>query len=311
MRQVLGESREPAAKPEARYRPRGRIITFGSPKGGTGKTTLAINTAVSLRKATRRSVVIADADFAAPALDVAMNLQAERDVGDLLDRISRLDEQLVSGVLTPHSSGIQVLLAPPPGELEFALTVPQVQQILVSLQRIFSWVVVDLGISMDEMSFAYLDSADRVIMSVLPEMVGLRNSRLMIRELLSRGYPPDKVWVVLNRGSMRAGITQKDIESRLQIPIRHVIPDDQPLATHSINRGVPLIISHPRSAVARAVDKLGRDLIFELAPELMPQPRVGLLRRLFGRGSGRDEALPEDLGLVSQPQTDVETISGE
>jgi pilus assembly protein CpaE len=221
-----------------------------------------------------------------------------------------LDGQLVSGVLTPHSSGIQVLLAPHPGELELALTVPQVQQILVSLQRMFSWVVVDLGLPMDETSFAFLDSADRVIVSVLPEMVGLRNARLMIRELLSRGYPPDKVWVVLNRGSMRAGITQKDIESRLQIPVRLVIPDDQALATHSINRGVPLAVSHPRSAVARAVDKLSRDLIFDLAPEQIPQPRRGFLRRLFGGGSGRDGALPEDRA-VSQPSADMEAVSGE
>jgi pilus assembly protein CpaE len=284
MRQLLGMRRAGGAEPGAEDRPRGRIVVFCSPKGGTGRTTLAINTAVCLQMASWRQVAIVDADFSAPALDVALNLQAERDVADLLGRISRLDEELVSGVLAQHSSGISVLLAPPPGDLEAPLTLPQVQQILVSLQRMFSWVVVDQGLPLNETSFGYLDSADRVMMTFLPEMVGLRNSRLMMEELRARGYPPDKVWMVLNRGTMRAGIPRKDIEDRLQMSVHHVIPDDQPLVTHSINRGVPLVVSHPRSAVARAVDKLAQNLIADLAPEQRQQSKVGLFGRLFSAG---------------------------
>jgi hypothetical protein len=91
----------------------GRIIVFCAPKGGTGRTTMAINTAVSLRKATRMPVVLVDADYAAPALDVALNLQGELNITELLPRMSQLDKSLVAGVLAVHVSGIHVLLAPP------------------------------------------------------------------------------------------------------------------------------------------------------------------------------------------------------
>ena len=128
----------------------------------------------------------------------------------------------------------------------------------------FSWVIVDLGLPLDETAFAFLDGADRTIMTVLPEMVGLRNTGLMLDELRGRGLAEEKIWLVLNRATMRGGVSQSDIQERLRLGVTYRCPDDQPLATHSINRGVPLVMSHPRSAVGRAIRKLAQQLIEEL-----------------------------------------------
>jgi len=264
------------------------VIIFCAPKGGTGRTVLAINTAVSLRTATKRPVALMDADYSAPALDVALNLDWERSVSYLLPRLSRMDEDLISSILATHASGIEVLLAPPPADLSNPISLPQVQQILVLLKRMFPWVIVDLGLPLDERAFAFLDGADCIIMCVLPEMVGLRNTRLMLDQLHARGYPGEKVWLVLNRATLRAGVTRSDIEERLRVQVKHTIPDDQPLVTHSINRGVPLVMSHRRSAVGRAVRKLAERLMEDLpvemeAAESAAEAGGGLMRRLFGR----------------------------
>jgi len=267
LQQVLAPRRRPPPEEEAPERVAGRIVVFCAPKGGTGRTTLAMNTAVSLRMATKQPVVLVDADYSAPALDVALNLHSERTVSDLLPRLARLDGDLISGVLATHASGIQVLLAPPPVALSNPISLPQVQHILVLLRRMFPWVIVDLGLPLDETAFAFLDGADRIIMSVLPEMVGLRNTRLMLDQLRRRGYADERVWLVLNRATMRGGVSQSDIEERLRVQVTHRIPDDQPLATHSINRGVPLAMSHRRSAVGRAIRKLTKELIEDLSAE--------------------------------------------
>jgi pilus assembly protein CpaE len=160
---------------------------------------------------------------------------------------------------------------------------PQVQQILVLLKRMFPWVVVDLGLPLDDTAYAFLDSADHIIMTMLPEMVGLRNCRLMLDQLRARGYPDWKVSPVLNRSTMQGGVTEPDIEERLMVRLRHSIPDDQPLATHSINRGVPLVMSHRRSAVARAVWKLAQQLVDELPSKTEPEPTRSVVGRLFAR----------------------------
>jgi pilus assembly protein CpaE len=245
----------------------GRIIVFCAPKGGTGRTSMAINTAVSLHSATSEPVALVDADYAAPALDVALNLQGERTITDLLPRMSQLDKELVSGVLADHASGIRVLLAPPPADLTKPISLPQVQHVMSWLKRMFPWVLVDLGLPLDETSFAFLDGADRIIMSVLPEMIGLRNTRLMLDQLHERGYPDDKIWLILNRAGLVGGVSARDIESRLHVRIKLTVPDDQPLATLSVNRGVPAVLSHRRSALAKAYRRLAEELAAEMSEE--------------------------------------------
>jgi len=291
LRQVLSSrpSFVEADEEEESEAPLGRTIVFCAPRGGTGRTTLAINTAISLRQITNMPVVLVDADYAAPALDVALNLPEERDISDLLPRLSLLDEELIFGVLARHVSGIHVLLAPPPADLASPVSPSQAQEVLHWLRRLFPWVIVDVGLPMDETAFAFLDSADRIILCVLPEMAGLRNTRLMLDQFKGRGYPERKTWLVLNRATMNGGISAGDIEERLHVHIAYRIPDDQPLATHSINRGVPLVMSHRRSALARAFRDLARRLAEEMMGVVEPvderRAGVGFLRRLFRRTS--------------------------
>ncbi|HBY97239.1 MAG TPA: hypothetical protein DEP84_25420, partial [Chloroflexi bacterium] len=298
LRQVLARTPGKNGVGPAAQTTNGRVIVFCAPKGGTGRTTLAINTSIRLQTISRKEVVLMDADYASPAVDVALNLPSRRTVVDLLPRLSRLDDDLISGVLVRHASEIRVLLAPPPADLSSPMSLPQVQQVLVGLKRLFPWVVVDLGLPLDETAFAFLDSADRIVISVLPEMVGLRNTRLMLDQLQERGYPDEKVWLVLNRATMVGGVPLGDIERRLRVTVKYSIPDDQPLATHSINRGVPLVMSHERSAVARAVQQFAQRLVESLSDDL---PRHGM------KAEQHSERLSGWIGRFRRPIRSAET----
>ena len=109
-----------------------------------------------------------------------------------------------------------MLLAPPPAHAGLDISLPQVQQIVTMLKQMFDWVVVDLGLPLDEPACGFLDCADRIIVNVLPEMVGLRNTRLMLDHFHNRGYAEEKIWLVINRASMTGGIARRDIEDRLR-----------------------------------------------------------------------------------------------
>ena len=291
LHQVMAYQRAPTVEPSVVEGVNGRIIVFCAPKGGTGRTTLAVNTAIALREIDDRPVVIVDADYAAPAIDVALNLDPGRNVADLLPRLTRLDEMLIESVLSEHTSGLKVLLAPPPADLHAPLTLPQVQHILVMLKRMFPWVIVDLGLPMDETAFAFLDGADRVIMTVVPEMVGLRNTRLMLNHFADEGYPQEKTWLVLNRSTLRGGITRADIEQRLRVPVGFEVPDDQALVTHTVNRGVPLMLTHRRTAVARGIRRIAQQLSQErregpgYVGEVQREESHSLLGRFFPSSS--------------------------
>jgi pilus assembly protein CpaE len=251
--QVLTQHQETAATSTAQEQHGGRVIAFVGSKGGTGRTMSAVNTAISLHRQQKQSVVIVDADYAAPAVDVMLNLEGDNDISLLIARISRLDQELINGVLARHSSGIRVLLAPPPGQGMPAITMQQLEQIVGYLRQMFDWIIVDLGAANGEADFVFLDFADQVVVVTLPEMVCLRNTRLMLDQFQLHGYQQEQAWLLLNRATMNGGIRKRDIEERLNVRIKHTVPEDQPLVSYSVNRGVPLVMSNPRSAVARAL----------------------------------------------------------
>ncbi len=289
--QLLVQNQAPANEPNHDNVP-GHVIVFVGPKGGTGRTMIATNTAIALRKETGKSLVLVDGDYNAPALDVVLNLEGDNDISMLLARISRLDRDLISSVLVKHSSGIEVLLAPPPTYGALDLSLPQVEQIVSNLRSIFDWVVIDLGVMPDESGYAFLDNADYIVVTVLPELVCLRNTRLMLDQLHARGYGDNKVRLVLNRAGISGGVSQSDIEGRLHVSIQHTVPDDQPLVSLSINRGVPLIMSHQRSAIARSIQTLAQRFVQETSAKVKvaakPAVRNGLLSRVFHRTSPID-----------------------
>ena len=267
---VLMQQYSSAREPQPVQSTGGRVVVFVGPKGGTGRSNVAVNSALAVHKATGQSVVLIDADYSAPALDVLLNIQEDKDISHILARIARLDEDLMESVLINHSSGVRVLLAPPPANAALEISLPQVQQIVTMLKQMFDWVVVDLGLPLDEPACGFLDCADRIIVNVLPEMVGLRNTRLMLDHFHNRGYAEEKIWLVINRASMTGGIARRDIEERLHVRVRHTIPDDQPLVSMAVNRGVPLIMSHERSAVGKAMKELATLMINDAKGERDP-----------------------------------------
>jgi len=306
IRMVLAQETT-ASGSEVQRRREGHIIVVCAPRGGTGRTTVAVNTAVALRQVSDEGTVLVDADYIAPAVDVMLNLQLRYTIVDLLARVPGLDEDYVDGVLLDHASGVRALLAPAPGEPFELPGVPEVQEILVYLKRMFSWIVVDLGLPLDDMAHAYLDAADRVVVNVLPEMVGLRSTRALLDHLLTRGYTDQKLWLVANRSPTQGGISKADIEKRLHIPVVYQFPDDHALMMHCINRGVPAIMSHPRSALGRALRAFAQGLVQDLGrPELVRSEggaERGWLSRLLGRtearASGDATAAPQPLRPVT------------
>jgi pilus assembly protein CpaE len=70
----------------------------------------------------------------------------------------------------------------------------------------------------------------------------------------------------------------------MKLRIRFRLPDDQALATHSVNRGIPLTVSHRNSGLARAVNGFAVQLAEDLAPSAEAgRDAGGVFSRLFGR----------------------------
>ncbi len=244
-------AREPLPPPAAAApTTQGRIIaSFGS-KGGVGKTMIATNFALALRRRSGKPVMLMDADLAFGDANVHLNVPPGHSVLDLVQSIDELTPQLAEKVLALHGSGMRVLLCPPHPEDAELITSAHVEKILAFLARLYEYLVIDCGANYDDRTLTILDHADDVLLVVTPEIGPLRNAVQFLALADKLGMDDTKIQVVLNRANSQVGIEEKDIEQMLRHRVSYRISSGGRVAVMSVNRGIPIVLDkadHPLS----------------------------------------------------------------
>jgi pilus assembly protein CpaE len=269
----MGESRRramPAMQPTSAVpmtatagpqRPEGKIIAVFAPKGGVGCTTVAVNLAIALHQATQESTVLVDASLQFGDIAVLLDLKPTHSIADVVHQIDEMDSTLLDTVLTPHSTGVKVLLAPPRPEMADLVAAEHLQRILEQLKRQFGYVVVDTWTSLHDSVLLVLDSADLVVLPTTPDISSLRNVRLFFEVTEQLDYPPEKMALVLNKADRRSGIRAADIQESIKHPVIAEIPLDDAAALTSVNRGVPFVVSDDDRPISQSITRLAARLL--------------------------------------------------
>ncbi len=230
----------------------GRVVTVFAAKGGCGKTTLATNLAVALAERGRRSVCLVDLDLAFGDVAIAMQLMPTRTISDAVAMRGNMDETGVASLLTPHSPGVDAVLAPlEPGEAE-KIPVAVVTELLRTLRTMFDYVVIDSPPAFTDHVLAAFDVSDSYVLLATLDIPALKNLRLTLDMLDLLGYPRESWHVVLNRSDSKVGLTVSDVEKSLKVPIAAQVPSSRAVSA-SINKGVPLVLDDPGHPVSNAI----------------------------------------------------------
>src|SRR6266516_947970 len=268
----------------------GKIITFFSPKGGVGRTTIATNLAVALHQLTQKPVCLVDGSLPFGDIAVILNMSPKaKTIADLIGSFENTDSDVLESVLVSHSTGIKVLLAPPTPESAELITGANMKHILELLRERYAYIVVDTWPSFQEQVITMLDVADVILTLMTLEITSLKNVRVFMEVVEKLGYDEAKVQLVANRNDSSGGIKASDVEASLGRKIPHTIVSDGRTLVLAVNRGVPFVISHRDSQVAKDIFALAQKLSGAseaAAAAASPQkaaPKQG--RRLFGGAS--------------------------
>ena len=239
----------------------GKIITFFSPKGGVGRTTISTNLAVALHQATEKPVVLVDGSLPFGDIAVILNMsQKAKTIADLIGSFETADADVVESILVQHSTGIKVLLAPPTPESTELITGAHMKHVLELLRERYAYIVVDTWPSFQEQVIAMLDVADVILTLMTLEITSLKNVRVFMEIVEKLGYGDEKVQLVANRNDSSGGIKASDVEASLGRKIPHTIVSDGRTLVLAVNRGVPFVISHRDSQVSKDVFTLAEKL---------------------------------------------------
>jgi pilus assembly protein CpaE len=253
-----------------------RSVTFYSPRGGTGVTSIAANTAIALAEETGKKVLLFEGKVFFGHLEVMLNLKVQNTLSDLIPHAASLDEALIRDVVCPHPSGIHVLLAPSNVQVAQGIRAEDIYNIFIGVSRYYDYVVVDAGGPLNDISVTLMDTADRIMLVTTPDLASLHDTSRFLQLSRSLSYPSEKILMVLNKAGSEGGVKLKDIEAVLHNQVYHQIPNDPANVLRSINRGIPFLVYYPRSNASKSIQQLAKSLasinMREVGHEASPLP---------------------------------------
>ncbi len=238
----------------------GKVIMVLGPKGGVGKTTIAVNLGIGLaRQSGENRVVIVDGNMDFGDVAVFLNTRGQYSVIDMAQMCEvpeEINSQSADTIMIPHESGVKLILAPPTPAEVGAVSMASIINMLNYLKSQFDYVIVDTSTHFDDVLAGGIQVADRLIVLATPTMPAVKDSKIMFTELTGAEYPADQTLLVLNQIEKDGRVTAEQISNYLRHEVNMEIPID-PAANDALNRGAPLITADPRrSPAAKALNDL-------------------------------------------------------
>lgn len=239
----------------------GKLACFISNKGGVGKSTCAINTAVGLATNHSNRVALIDCSLQMGVCAVQLNLQPEATLVDAWNERDRLDEQLLRQLMTEHESGLHVMSAPPSAIEAAEIDDAFLSRVLLMARRTYDYVIIDTFPMFDRTVMTILDLCDRsyiVVENVVPTLQMVKGFFTLLEEF---SIPLEQQRIVLNRYSSKSGSPRSsDVSQYLGREADYIIPSD-PGFIAAANTGEPYITKAGRwNRSALALKQLAKDL---------------------------------------------------
>ena len=244
----------------------GQVITVFSTKGGAGKSVIATNLGVALAERSDKPVCLIDADLQFGDIAVMLKLSPQHTIVDAVSSLDRLDASLMQNLLVTHeTSGLLILPAPLEPAFADQIGAAEMIQIIEVLRRFCSHVIVDTPAYFNDVVLGMIEISDEVLLVAGMDIPNIKNVKIGLQTLRLLNTPMEKLRLILNRANSKVKLDVTEVERTLQVSADILIPSDI-VVPQSVNRGVPVIQSSPRSGVSKALEELANIFAPAAAP---------------------------------------------
>ena len=221
----------------------GKVCAVVSVKGGTGKTTTAVNTSIALANEGFK-VLLMDANL--EGSNVAFHLGiSTRSIATIHDVVRK--ECKPRDAIYTHPSGLHLMLGG--AYLEDAeLRDVDLSKLIRDVKPLFDYVVVDCSSGLSLSVKSVIKSSDEVIIVTNPELPAVVDAFKVVQfceknSVFIRG-------VVINKASKHSDLSREDVSAILGRDIISVVPQDEHVV-RSMRERTPIVNYKPRRRSAR------------------------------------------------------------
>lgn len=239
---------------------RGKVYTFVNAKGGSGATTIAVNTALAMQH-DAGGVLLLDLAPMGHA-SVHLNVKPAFTLLDAVRSVQRLDQSLLDSYVTRCASGLHLLAGATEPLPDLSNELPRLLDVLSSNYRV---VVVDASTRLDRMLGLVGGLSDSVLLVTTLDVTSLWSAAKMRRYLGDTG--DGKVKLLLNRFRKISGFSEEEIEALTHTKVLGRIPNRYAAIADAIAEGTP-VVERNHSEIAHAFVELASDILGDRPPEL-------------------------------------------
>lgn len=246
----------------------GEAVLITSGKGGSGKSTFAVNCGAALALMGKQ-VLIVDADAGLRAIDLMLSAQ-DRVIYDLADILAGRcgSDRAVIGASIPH-----LALIPAPVHPDDPVFEPEgMRRLCGELKSRYDFVFIDSAAGVGRSVRTAAAGADRAVLLATPDPVGVRDADRIASAVIAWGIglQPGNLRLVLNRVRPDLLDGKTDVLDRAidgaAVQLLGVIPEDPALAAASF-AGRPVVTGKKkRRNAAEAFWNIARRMIGEDVP---------------------------------------------
>jgi len=198
-----------------------RIVIFMNPKGGVGKTFLSVKT--SMKLAETATVLLVEGKNGMSDAAVLLELADFRKLAELGNVAPGISSRLLGGFLSTGFPGLDFVSMG--GESQAGK-----EEIRKILPAGYGYIIIDGGNLADFERIGLLDLIDMLIIVTTPELLSIRQSEYLSKQVRSFHFPSEHVRVIVNSTSIHSDIPVAEIADKIGSPLLFELPFEQSLS---------------------------------------------------------------------------------
>lgn len=234
-----------------------KVIAISSGKGGVGKTTFALNFAISLKRL-GYEVVIIDADIGLSNIEILSGINIKHTISDIVFSDKDIFEIMGNG-----PEGVKIISGGS-GIKEFRLfdNVNFVKLIteIEKLQSVVDYIIIDTGAGISPSVTDFIMVSNEGIILCTPDPTSIMDSYTLIKSILHNGYK-GRINVVVNLVNNRN--EGKEIFDKLYNAVNNFLKvqinylgymNENQIVSTAVKHQIPFIITHPNNSISKRMN---------------------------------------------------------
>lgn len=238
---------------------KGEVITVFSPKGGVGKTTMAVNLGLALSRRDHQ-VCVVDLDLSFGDVAITLQLVPQHTIADAAESEEHLDFSMLRTLLTEFDSSLSILAAPTQPEGRDRISPSLVRSAIDTLRHHFDYVVIDTPPGFDDQVLGAFDETDECIVVATLDVPTIKNTKVALETLDLLHLVRQRRHLVLNKADEEVGLSRENVEGILDMKVSVSLPSATAVAS-ATNHGQPIVLSKPDHPVSKGICALADQLI--------------------------------------------------